>query len=244
MEEGRSISEVRNSGCTIWRGVTVKTGPRAARQAGVMKSAARVFAPVLFTFEDGYAMPTGDANLHGNDIQAALDLLEVLWDMPVPTHPGIVPYVPTVAYHEYVMGLKSHSKLRSVANEYLRKAVLGREVGLTVHRVHGDATLENIIKIDNRVCWIDPSERIVPTVAELDIAKVLQSLMGYDTRYFGTVDDGIIQSWIYKYTRRGGLASRNLILYFYVTHLIRLWSLQPLKRDWAISTLARVEDFV
>lgn len=240
MEESRAICEVRNSGCTIWHGVTVKVGPRAARQAGVMKSVGSVFAPVLFTFEDGYAMPTGTTDLGLGDFREALGLLEMLWNTPSLVRP--VPFVSLVAYHEYISNISAHSKLHTQAKHYFDRIIANRETGMVVHRVHGDATLENIIKIDGRVCWIDPSERIVPTTAELDIAKVLQSLLGYERSYIK--EDSLIQDWIYKHTRHGGRASVDLILYYYVSHLIRLWPLQYLKRDWAISTLSIVENYL
>ena len=238
MEESHEVREVRNSGCTLWHNVTVKTGPRAARQAGVMKSVGSVFAPVLFTFEDGYAMPTGTTKLNYHDLRDALVLLEDLWHTP-----NTAPSITLQQYHDYIGSIFAHPSLHTQAHRYLEMALSEDARPMEIRRVHGDATLENVIKIGDRVCWIDPSERLVPTHAELDIAKVLQSLLGYEKPMHGPQAD-VAWDWIYKHTRRGGRASVPLVLYYYITHLIRLWPLQYLKRDWALSTIGNVESYL
>lgn len=238
MEESireRNVShsiEHRNSGAIIMHNCTVKLGARLEEQSYRMSVYPDVFAPVLAAWPNGYAMPTLDGEVSPDHVEAALDLLkDGLWDSETALYGEDDKLSTTLLeYHTYLLGIpgppqRLRNALMSLFGDYNRTS---REYAYTVH---GDATIENIVQFNGMVRWIDPSTRPVVRHASLDVAKVMQSRLGYA----GPVSAGVaevVDNWVHELN----LPPKN-IEYHLVGHLIRLWNLQPKRQGWALDVI-------
>lgn len=213
---------VRNSGATLTLGCVVKQGPGLAAQALFMRRAPETFIRVMAVdpTRESYAMPGVELRpLELADVREGLRRLDALhahrdavaWNAPCSVDD----------YHKYVLTRCPTELLPTLDDAYrrLRKRELRR-----VSAVHGDATLENLLPGG---LWIDPNVRSVPSVRELDAAKLWQSREGYSGE-IGPVLRSAIEEYVAPCDPVG-------VWYFFISHLARLWRYQPEKRDWALS---------
>jgi hypothetical protein len=222
---------VRNSGSTL-EPCIYKSGPGTVAQGRKMLAYPHVFAPVLGITDHGYCMPRLNEP-SSVSLSAALDRLVVLWNS---TDIGLL--VATRAQHHetQVAPLATEPLLRRALEQW--HARVQTVHGTAVNVVHGDPTLENYMY--NGV-WLDPSTRPLPLEAELDGGKLLQSYFGYG--HCGTTEE--LQA-IRKFIHTCGL-NLDLCAYYLVTHLVRLYRVQPQAQFWAVTVAEtleeRMEDF-
>jgi hypothetical protein len=210
----------RNSGAVLST-VVYKTGPKMYEQGLKMQARPDVFAPVLLLGETGYVMP---ALVETTNVAEALGRLRQLWAVHDPQAPldG-----ETRERHDlYQVAPLAAPSLAPALAVWRTKARYS--IGRMVAKVHGDATLENIMATpEGRVVWIDPSTRPMPLEAEFDVAKLLQSYFGY-----GEGAASGARSVIKQFVRDEGF-NHALMGYYLMTHLVRLHVVQPQARRWA-----------
>jgi hypothetical protein len=217
----------RNSG-SILEPAMIKRGANAAQQCAKMTAYPSVFAPIHGTVDDGYVMPMMGERAPGDTmaLRQAFQKLETLWKTPRPClGPG------RDAHHTTsVVPLLTAELQRPLVEWYYRaRPYTGRSVNV----VHGDATLENIMMYNGYACWIDPSTRPMPLEAEFDVAKVLQTQFGYN----GCVAEPEVTAWARTLSLR-----KEVIAYYLMTHLVRLYRVQPQARLWAANVAATLEN--
>ena len=88
---------------------------------------------------------------------------------------------------------------------------------------HGDATLSNCVFTDAGVRLIDFSPRPAPPEAELDIAKLRFSSLGFDT----DSARGILLDAAMKGLHRVRSCRERLVNYYLATHVVRVLSKEP-----------------
>jgi len=162
-----------------------------------------------------------------------------LWQQPADTNPS------RHAYHEYVMDrgcsplLEDRARIlgATLLDEALAAADKLFQSNLALRPlesnefVHGDATLSNCVMTDDGVRLIDLSPRPAPAEAEVDIAKLWFSSMGFDT----DAETGAWLRGVLKSFPRVQRASWPLVNYYFATHIVRVLSKEP------PTTLERVE---
>lgn len=224
----------RNSGATLCPAM-VKTAPNGWLQSLRMQELPEVFAPILLTSEalGMYAMPLmgelpmdDDVSLH-----VALMKLQILWEGQ-----SCFASIPNrVKHHELYVAHLIPTEMENVVSVYYALAREGQ--GLRVEAVHGDATLENIMIYQGKPVWIDPSTRCMPPEAEFDCAKLLQTQLGYN----GYTPRKVVSEFINSLT-----LNRDLLIYYLLTHIVRLYNVQPQARQWALNVVydvhAKVEE--
>lgn len=220
----------RNSGATLWPTV-YKYGPGCRAQGLKMQHYGTVFAPVMHVTDNGYYMPML-TEPSPECLAPALRRLADLWVTPS-EHVHQVFRNDRAAHHtEQVKPITLEFPLltKVLQNWYDRTYELK---GTPVSVVHGDPTLENYMQFG---VWLDPSTRSMPLEAEFDAGKLLQSYFGYS----GPL------SW--SHSRRVLLFIREqqlnveLCVYYLVTHIVRLYKVQPQARSWAVDTLINLDD--
>jgi hypothetical protein len=184
-----------------------------------------VFAPIEARLIDGYVMPMMGERSIGDaaQLQQALTKLKLLWH-GCGKRERLSPYTIDEHHTLDVVPLARDGLIKPLMDWYYAMRN-GSNVSHVVDEVHGDATLENIMVYEGRAVWIDPSTRRMPAYAEFDCAKLLQTHFGYGAYQpeLG-VDEFVKQE------------AKNKVLtgYFLMTHLVRLYKVQPQARAWAL----------
>lgn len=221
---------VRNSGATL-EPCIYKRGHGVLEQGLKMAHYPAVFAPILTTLNDGYIMPTmTEASVV--DLPLALERLAVLWDTPASETLTALGTTDRLRHHNVQVEpfAADVPELKEALATWWQRSQLIAGKRVTV--VHGDPTLENY------VCdgwWLDPSIRPLPLEAELDGGKLLQSYFGYGG-YTNMSTRRVIRSYIHVW----GL-DIDLCMYYMVTHVVRLYQVQPQAREWALDLLRNLE---
>lgn len=100
--------------------------------------------------------------------------------------------------------------------------------------IHGDATVQNIVHDDEaEAWWVDPSVRPAPLEREVDLGKLLMSLLGYDYLTPPLVE--AVEELLYD---NSGTA--KLITYYCATHLARIWKDQTDRRHWILEVAEKL----
>lgn len=218
----------RNSGATLQQ-VMYKTAPNAVAQACKMRCHPNVFAPVLAIGDDGYAMPLLHPRTTVRQLNTALGLLSCLWeDNTVPSQ------LICNRYSHHVMFVESicPDVLSSMLRDLWVKAA--DKPGQAVLHVHGDPTTENIMVDDKEhVVWTDPSVRGMPREKEFDLGKLLQSYYGYNEL---TTDES---NSVWRFVEAQNCYP-DLLAYYTMTHLVRLYNVQKHKQQWAVSVAQKL----
>ncbi len=152
---------------------------------------------------------------------SALNKLQLLWggNCGHSVSPAREPYQAFVERLEVPADLKN--LCRHLYNEI--KSVRGTIAA----DIHGDATIQNIVHSGDEAYWIDPSPREVPLEREMDLGKLLMSLMGYDK-----VTERMSQiTWRMLYDNTNTATLTN---YYCATHLARVWREQVDRREWIL----------
>lgn len=217
----------RNSGAVL-QPAMMKYGRDVHLQAVKMRQHTDVFAPVLDYGHDQYIMPMLNEREPGDQptLLAALAKLERLWSAGFSDQPT----QPRVFHHAVQVEPLATKELLPMLLHWASKA---KEPGIEVTVVHGDATTENIMMYEGEAVWIDPSTRPMPAEAEFDGGKLLQSYFGYG----GAKPEPAIVGFL-----RGLGCNRNLLGYYLMTHLVRLYKVQPWARGWAIDLAINLEE--
>lgn len=220
----------RNSGATL-EPCIYKHGHGVREQGMKMGYYPRIFAPVHLT-EDGYFMPKLDQP-DAASLPQALARLADLWLTP---SLDVTPVDTTDRARHHAVQVAPLVFTDTINEKVLEKwrVRTANIVGTPVAVVHGDPTLENYMM--NGV-WLDPSIRPLPLEAEVDGGKLLQSYFGYS---FGT---GVLW-WEQKHIRNFLHEQRlsiELCAYYLVTHIIRLYRVQPQARSWALDVLTTLD---
>lgn len=224
----------RNSGATIITDVVAKIGGEVVGNQGRYMRDNPGFIKVLDAWDSGYIMPKLQKVGVATDMEAdaALRALLRIWRRSRRSTAGTIGILED--YLAYVASIKAHPALHDFVERHTGSLLQdwgGGDLHI-VASIHGDATLENVGFYHGDAVWFDPSLRIVPTVAEMDAGKLLQSVYGYH----GAQRDEVIQE-----VMRFVIAHTNVqaSVIFFVTHLIRLWHLQPHRQEWALGCLER-----
>jgi hypothetical protein len=227
----------RNSGATLEPWIR-KSGPGVVRQAVKMRHFPEIFVEVEFGDSDenacSYFMPMlGPATME--DTANALVRLSVLWK--VPHWVGGAERDRAYDYEEQ-LELATEPALREVLKQTWKGGARWITGNRMVKNVHGDPTLENIMAGG---LWIDPSTRPLPLEAELDGGKLLQSFFGYDSIACTTSCDVVEREMIKAFLQVERL-NLELCAYYLVTHLVRLYKVQPHAREWALNLAMNLEE--
>ena len=224
----------RNSGSTLTPTI-YKTGGNAVTQGLKMQMYPAVFAPVLATTDSGYFMPEL-RDPTDEQFPDALDGLRKLW---ASTRRVELSVQRRNEHHNLQIMPICATELRTVLDSwYARVSDAVAVPGISVNVVHGDATTENWMLRkgpQGRAVWIDPSVRAMPLEAEFDVAKLLQSYFGYNA---GCTEQ--VQKYIREFVRNGPF-NADLLGYYLVTHLVRLYRVQPQARRWALDLVGRLD---
>jgi hypothetical protein len=226
----------RNSGALLEPCVR-KSGLGCYQQGVKMQKYPGIFAPVWTAdyTTDSYVMPALQEPVIPYDYVTAFAKLKALWEAGVQHVPE--PLSRRERHHrEQVEPLATNELAEALS--YWWSAVRSLD-GLTVHAVHGDPTLENIMSYNAHAVWIDPSTRTTPLEAEFDAAKILQSVFGYDRLNNDEAHDGHRQA--IKFVQDLNI-DWSLTGYYLVTHLVRLYKVQPQARAWAVDLALHLEE--
>jgi hypothetical protein len=224
------IDEVlhRNSGATL-EPCIYKHGVGCLEQGRKMALYPAVFAPVLVLTTDGYVMPWLQQPTTEADLQKALRRLATLW-----LAPGKESQTDRAHHHAtQVEPYTANATQLLKALDYWVLRAQGTH-GKTVLSVHGDPTLENYMAGG---VWLDPSVRPLPLEAELDGGKLLQSYFGYERQAWPEWRRKCIRDFL----KDQGL-DLDLCAYYLVTHIVRLYRVQPQARTWSLDLLANLEE--
>lgn len=212
----------RNSGATL-EPCVYKHGHGVREQGLKMQRYPDVFASILSVADDGYYMPMLKPP-STQCLSLALERLAALWlSAPSVTTDG------TNRQHHHavqVAPLVVGDAVNHALDYWYQKTA--NIVGRAVTVVHGDPTLENYMA---EGIWLDPSIRAMPLEAEFDAGKLLQSYFGYG--YPPSYPD---KQRIVQFLHGQGL-SIDLCIYYLVTHIVRLYRVQPQARIWALNLL-------
>jgi hypothetical protein len=199
----------------------VKYGANAEAQGAKMLAHPQVFTPVTAQLPDGYVMPMlgeraiGDAVVLGQ----AFSKLQALWLAGAKGSTGLS----RDAHHTTaIVPLVTDALYRPLVDWYYRARPYA---GTVANVVHGDATLENVMVYNGVACWIDPSTRPMPLEVEFDVAKVLQTQFGYN----GCAPETAVTEFVQSLCLR-----KEILGYYLMTHLVRLYKVQPQARTWAV----------
>lgn len=232
----------RNSGATLYTDVVVKVGVDLRKQAAVMKEYPATFCEVLLDCGDYYIMPRKvpfSVTTPREVVVSALGKLKTFWGAtPFPSPRPQELLYQREEYYDYCISRLDGGAGAETISEVLTnlyKHIGGYTAGC-VYRVHGDATLQNIVWDAETLeaYWIDPNPRFVPSECFVDYGKLLQSLEGYDNFGVSQVQD--ITAELDNLN-----PSAKIITYFYlVSHLARLYPYQDnVTKDWAVSVAER-----
>jgi hypothetical protein len=149
--------------------------------------------------------------------------LEKIWQIP-PV------FNPPMDWHGYKRRMSSllekYDRALSVEFNILSEKVIGFNKGRTeICTVHGDPTFENVVYDSNGdLILIDPNQQTAPTICipELDAAKILQSLFGWEAFVYRQknclqINTDLIPVIEQRFGAHGWLTCVWLLL----THLIR-----------------------
>jgi hypothetical protein len=157
-------------------------------------------APKFFIWEDGYTHYSYVTGYHPSRVgQTVWKALEKLWGNPE-TPVNREPYL------KYMADKMPAEDLELVNSNLIRLHAADEVVG--------DCTLENIILSDGRVYFIDPGHPRGLKCKELDIAKILQSMRGWEHFKRPKV-------FALRESDHFGMYTRETVA-LYITHLYRL----------------------
>jgi hypothetical protein len=203
-----------------------KTGRDCMEQARIMQQSPRFFCPVVAVGAEGYAMPLLSQMRNSTDVAAALRSLGNYWytksDRSICSRSQ---------YHEHVSQREADPLLKRC--ELTWWEATKHNLGITVQSIHGDATLENAMLLNELPVWFDPVLRTAPLEAELDCGKLLQSMYGYHPLPAGSVPE--IKDFLMK-----AEVNMSLVHYYFATHLVRMWPFQPQYHSWILSVAKEV----
>jgi hypothetical protein len=209
----------RNSGATL-EPAMVKYGTNAEAQGAKMSAYPQVFAPVIGGLVNGYVMPMLGERSVGDHLvlRQAFSKLQALWLAGSVGDLGLS----RCAHHTTaIVPLAADALQRPLVEWYYRARPYD---GTAANVVHGDATLENIMVYNGAACWIDPSTRPMPLEVEFDVAKMLQTQFGYN----GCASEPAVTEFVRSLNLR-----KEILGYYLMTHLVRLYKVQPQARLWA-----------
>jgi hypothetical protein len=174
-------------------------------------------APKFFVWEDGYTHYSYISGYHPSRIgQMVWKALEHLWGNPETK-------VKTESYLKYMKDKMPADELDLVESNLISLHA--------ANEVVGDCTLENIIVSDGRVYFIDPGHSRGLKCRELDLAKILQSMRGWENVKRPKVFAPREPDHLGMYTRE--------TVALYITHLYRLLKHEHPKQchEWARSEI-------
>jgi len=179
---------------------------------------------------DSYYMPALQDPVVPYDYGKAFDKLRLLWQVG-----STVVFPPSRLRHheEQVVPLVVPEMEIMLYNTWLRAKDV---VGQPVVAVHGDPTLENIMALNGHAVWIDPSTRTMPLDVEFDAAKILQSYFGYET-----LGPSLPPSHVARHFLVNLRLNLPLTAYYLMTHLVRLYKVQPQARAWALDLATNLD---
>ena len=213
------MSLMRNSGATL-EPAMIKRDANSVEQAWKMQEYPQVFAPVTAILWTGYIMPMLGERAVGDSLvlRQAFSKLQALWLAGARDSAGLS----RCAHHTTaIVPLATDALQHSLVEWYYRARPYD---GTAANVVHGDATLENIMVLDGVAVWIDPSTRPMPLEVEFDVAKLLQTQMGYN----GCTPEPAVTEFVRSLNLR-----KEVLGYYLMTHLVRLYKVQPQARIWA-----------
>lgn len=204
-------TQVRRSGSTLVDAIR-KIGPGMREQGELMQRMGPPMIPTVLC-EDGYFMLRYRDLPYDTPYTAVAEALEKLWfgksELPVTTWRAYLANLPHVGE---LSDLRLHLQDLAPSLELCQ-----RLSGWT----HGDATTENMVMTaDDRVALIDPSLRLAPTVAEMDLSKLYLACHGYGPR-LALHGDTRMLTWIHT---RGH--STKVLQILALTHVLRIWGHQ------------------
>lgn len=224
---------IRNSGATL-EPAMIKRGDNCEAQGMKMLQYPTIFAPVfgwaprMPNAARGYIMPLMGERAVGDaaTLQQAFTKLSALW------YAGMSPdnQLSRDEHHtRAIVPLASDGLMRPLVDWYYRARPYD---GTKANAVHGDATLENIMVFNGTAVWVDPSTRPMPLEIEFDVAKILQTQFGYnECRAEPAVTDFV----------RSLNLRKEVLGYYLMTHLVRLYKVQPQARAWALDVAATLD---
>ena len=221
------MSLMRNSGATL-EPAMVKYGTNAEAQGAKMLAYPQVFAPVMGGLVNGYVMPMLGERAVGDSLvlRQAFSKLQALWLAGARYSAGLS----RCAHHTTaIVPLATDALQRSLVDWYYRARPYD---GTTANVVHGDATLENIMVYNGAACWIDPSTRPMPLEVEFDVAKLLQTQLGYN----GCEPETAVNEFVRSLNLR-----KEILGYYLMTHLVRLYKVQLQARVWAVEVATTLD---
>jgi hypothetical protein len=205
------ISLIKKSALYIGKKTVIKVAKLGSYEMKLVHDFPNVFMTTKSFGNWIHVMPKGYGflTIHNSEYLAAINLLKTkLWDtFPVESNP------------EWKRLLMAH-----VRNIYPSSRLLDRvwdlDDGTGTDRIHGDATLENVVWTPDLLAlrWIDPCWRpYLPTDRRVDVAKMMQSAWNFEgvvhynekPRFFDhlaedikkvtsmkTADDETIDTWL------------------------------------------------
>ena len=112
----------------------------------------------------------------------------------------------------------------------MEEAVHRTDGGDIMRMIHGDPTYDNIVFLKNQLLITDPlpPEPYMPALREVDVAKMMQSIIGYEAIKYDDPRLETVNPWVAGQTF---FAHRGLdwytVHYFVVVHILRLLPYQP-----------------
>lgn len=218
----------RNSGAAL-EPCIYKSGHGVPTQGAKMRAYPDVFVPVLGITTGGYVMPVMGEPSPVLDLPLALARLAALWDLPV-AH--VYDYEGRRRHHVVQVEPFTRTEgfppiIRSALTTWYERIGSTQSKGAQV--VHGDPTLENYVRDGY---WLDPSTRPLPQEAELDGGKLLQSYFHYGRPCLES-ERYMIRKFLVEQK-----LNLDLCIYYMLTHIIRLYGVQPQARVWAIDVVS------
>jgi hypothetical protein len=139
------------------------------------------------------------------------------------------------AHHEYLMDrVRAYAPdlLEQFADQFVEVIHWSYDGKLPGCLVHGDPTFANVMLNGQQHVLIDPIPAAphLPSLRALDLGKIVQSLLGYETRRFGwyfpmIMAPGEITSWVDHYTN--STEETQAVWYFTAFHYLRLLPYTP-----------------
>lgn len=219
----------RPSGATVKVLKTFTSPAECAVQSSLMEAAGPTIA--ISTERVGtssYTMPLATGRVPTSAFPALLEVYEDLWNQPNPR-----PACTRDEYHTYVMGRDLPPGSATALEDTLAAFKFGVDdlfrayvAPLPIEQnafVHGDATVSNAVFTRGGPRLIDFSVRKSPPEREVDISKLLFSMLGFDLR---PQRQEALSEAIRKANLLGS-THRPLLAYYLMTHAVRVFTREP-----------------
>lgn len=230
--------EQRNTGANLFYPCMVKVwaDARLCEHYKIMLRRPDVYCPVFGCSEDAgewsLIMPLfkPHTEMEGLEVcRSALDKLKLLWG----TYIGQSVSPVREEYQKFIETLDVPEALKDLCGILYNQTENIK--GTIAFDIHGDASIQNIVHYDNIAYWIDPSPRPVPLEREIDLGKLMMSLLGYDN-----ITAKMSQlTWQLLHSNPD---DSRLTLYYCATHLARIWRDQIDRRDWIMQTTKELSE--